>query len=309
MRIGISVTSLHAVDDPRVAAQRMIERAAAARDAGLARLFVGDHHATPAPYMQNVPILARMLAEWDADGRQRPFGALFLLPLWHPVLLAEQVGTLAALGSGPFALQCAIGAGRRQFGSMGVAQRERVGRFEASLEILRALWAGETVDRNGHWPISGGRISPRPPQPVEVIIGASAPPAIERAARLGDAWLASPATDPAGARAELERYREACARHGVTPRASIRKDVFVTERAGEAERFAREVREQGYRGFAPEALAIGTPEQVAEALAAYGEAGFEEVVVRNAASDQGACLETIQALGDIAPRVAAVEPA
>ena len=40
----------------------MIERAAAARRAGLDSLFVGDHHATPAPYYQNVPILARMLA-------------------------------------------------------------------------------------------------------------------------------------------------------------------------------------------------------------------------------------------------------
>ena len=77
--------------DVRAGARWMVERARAAADAGLDSLFVGDHHNVPVPYYQNVPILGRLLAEWD----DRPAGALFLLPLWHPVLLAEQIGTLA----------------------------------------------------------------------------------------------------------------------------------------------------------------------------------------------------------------------
>ncbi|PWU22730.1 MAG: LLM class flavin-dependent oxidoreductase, partial [Candidatus Rokuibacteriota bacterium] len=92
MRLGISLTSGYPPGDPRVAARHMIERAAAARRAGLDSLFVGDHHATPGPYYQNVPIFGRLLAEWG----NAPAGCLFLLPLWNPVLLAEQVGTLAA---------------------------------------------------------------------------------------------------------------------------------------------------------------------------------------------------------------------
>ncbi|HXL45272.1 MAG TPA: hypothetical protein VN977_01580, partial [Candidatus Binatia bacterium] len=63
MRVGISLTSGHAVKDPREGARWMIERAAAARQAGLDSLFVGDHHATAGPYYQNVPILGRLLAE------------------------------------------------------------------------------------------------------------------------------------------------------------------------------------------------------------------------------------------------------
>jgi len=58
MRIGISLTSSHTVADQREGARWMIERAAAAGRAGLDSLFVGDHHATPGPYYQNVPILA-----------------------------------------------------------------------------------------------------------------------------------------------------------------------------------------------------------------------------------------------------------
>ena len=74
----------------------MVARARAAEAAGLDSLFVGDHHVTPRPYYQNSPILGRLLAEWG----ERPCGALYLLPLWHPVLVAEQVGTLAAIARG-----------------------------------------------------------------------------------------------------------------------------------------------------------------------------------------------------------------
>src|SRR5215204_3665135 len=103
MRIGISVTSSYAVDDARVGARWMIERAQAASEAGLDSLFVGDHHVTPTPYYQNTPILARMLAHWH----KAPAGALYLLPLRHPVLLAEEIATLAAIAPNRFILQCA----------------------------------------------------------------------------------------------------------------------------------------------------------------------------------------------------------
>src|SRR5439155_1628438 len=82
-------------------ARWLCERARAARDAELDSLFVGDHHNVPVPYYQNVPMLGRLLIEWS----ERPVGALFLLPLWHPVLVAEQIGTLAAIADGRFIMQ------------------------------------------------------------------------------------------------------------------------------------------------------------------------------------------------------------
>jgi hypothetical protein len=72
--------------DPRQVARWMIERTAAAHRAGLDSLFIGDQHVSPAPYYQNTPMLGRLLAEWG----NAPAGCLFLLPLWHPVLVAEQ---------------------------------------------------------------------------------------------------------------------------------------------------------------------------------------------------------------------------
>ena len=125
MHIGVSERSGYAVSDARLGARWMVERVRAARDAGLESLFLGDHHATGGSYYQNVPMLGRLLGEWG----DRAAGALFLLPLWHPVLLAEQVGTLASMTSGRFILQCALGGGDDRFGGMGVPLRGRVARM------------------------------------------------------------------------------------------------------------------------------------------------------------------------------------
>jgi len=126
MRVGVSLRSSYPVDDVRVGARWMVERAAAAREAGLDSLFVGDHHATgPAPYYQNTPIMGRLLAEWDDS----PAGVLFLLPLWNPVLVAEHVGTLASVARGRFILQCALGGGEEQFAAMGADIKKRVSLF------------------------------------------------------------------------------------------------------------------------------------------------------------------------------------
>src|SRR5438132_9833120 len=116
MRVGISLTSSHAnAKDPRQGARWMIERTAAARRAGLHSLFVGDHHVSPTPYYQNTPMLGRLLAEWGAA----PAGCLFLLPLWHPVLVAEQIGTLASIAQGPCLRQGGLARGATRTGPMG----------------------------------------------------------------------------------------------------------------------------------------------------------------------------------------------
>ena len=205
MRIGISVATALRAPDARTGGRWLVERAAAAQEAGLDSLFVGDHHSTaPMTYYQNVPVLARMLAEWG----DRPAGALFLLPLWHPVLLAEQIGTLAALHEGPFVMQCAIGPDDNQFPAFGVNVKHRPSRFEESLDIMRRLWAGETVSSEGRWQITDARISPVPPDGVQVWIGAVARKAADRAAKLGDGWLASPGLTPEQAARHSAEYLE-----------------------------------------------------------------------------------------------------
>src|SRR5262245_10147328 len=231
MKVGVSLASRHVVDDPREGARWMIERAAPARHAALDSLSIGAHHATPEPYYQNTPMLGRLLAEWD----DKPAGCLFLLPLWHPTLLAEQVGTLAAIAKGRFIMQVGLGYGEDQFAALGTTQKSRVPAFEEALGVIRRLLAGETVTSYGRFNLAKARISPTPAEPVEVWFGASVPPAIDRAARLGDGWLASPSLSVDKAREQLELYRERCAAHGRMPRGiAIRRDVYVGESPAEA---------------------------------------------------------------------------
>jgi alkanesulfonate monooxygenase SsuD/methylene tetrahydromethanopterin reductase-like flavin-dependent oxidoreductase (luciferase family) len=296
MRIGISVSSSFRVADPRAGARWMVERARAARQAGLDSLFVGDHHVTPTPYYQNTAILGRMLAEWG----EAPAGALYLLPLWHPVLLAEQVATLASITPGRFILQCGLGGDRRQSAGMGVDQQARVPMFELALETLRALWRGEEVSLSKHWSAQRARISPLPPEPVEVWVGALAAPAIDRAARLAEGWLAAPGLTPAQAAEAAASYREACSAHGRTPTAvAIRRDVLVGATSQEARQTMAPVLERGYRGFAEEALLTGSVAEVADGVAALAEMGYTDVIVRNISPEQSVALATIERLAGV----------
>lgn len=295
LRIGISVTSSYTVADPREGAASMIARAKAAREADLDTLFVGDHHVTPFPYYQNNVILARMLAEWG----DKPFGALYLLPLWHPVTLAEQVGTLASLASGRFIMQCGLGD-ERQGAAMGIDMSKKVGMFLASLRTLRSLWTGEPANEDRYWHIKDAVISPRPVEPVEVWVGAVVDKAIERTAKVGDAWLASPGLTPVDAAIVLRRYLEYCDQQGRQPETrAIRRDIYVGESTEEAKRTAALYIEKGYRGISPDALMFGSVEEVAAQMKELGDAGFTDIIVRNMSKDPAQCLATIERLREV----------
>lgn len=297
MRVGISIASAYSVSDVRDGARQMIDRAAAAARAGLDSLFVGDHHVTPNPYYQNTPILGRILAEWD----DRDAGALFLLPLWNPVLAAEQISTLACITQGRFIMQCGLGRDDYQFNAMGADIRFRPSAFEQSLDALRRLWRGEEVSLDGRWKFDKAKISPLPPVPVEVWIGASAPAAIDRAARLGDAWLADPSMTIDEAAKALNMYRQALASHDRPEPETIpiRRDVYVAGSPAEASAALDAVRERGYRGFDPEALVIGTADEVAEHFSAFEKLGYTDIITRNLHSDPAEAVASTERLGEV----------
>ncbi len=298
MHVSTSLASTYLVDDPRAGARQMLERADAAHAAGLEGLYVGDHHAVPVPYYQNSPILGRISATWS----DRTIGALYLLPLWHPLVVAEQVGTLAALSTGRFVLQCALGGGEEQFAPMGFSLSERVRRFEAALPAIRSLLAGEVVDDpDGPWGMRQARISPVPAEPVEVWIGAAGPKGIDRAARMGDTWYGGPELTDEAAAERLARYLD----HGVEPRClPLRRDVYVGADEADVARVAGPVEASGYRGFDTAALVMGTAEQVADRFRSLGALGFTEIVVRQLAPDQRDAVASIERLAEVREAVA-----
>lgn len=302
MKVGLSLTSNHPdAADPRQGARSMIERAAAARDAGLDSLFVGDQHVSPTPYYQNTPILGRLLAEWG----DAPAGCLFLLPLWHPVLVAEQIGTLAAIAQGPFVMQCGLGWGEDRFAAMGVNIKTRPSAFEEALDVIRRLLTGEVVSSSRRFRIADARLALRPTEPVAVHIGASAPPAIDRTARLADGWIASPGLTREEARAQADFYRERCAAYGRKPGATVlRRDVYVGESSSDAQAVLRDALARGYRGFPTEALIAGSVDEVAERFRSFAEFGYTEILVRHLTNDQPKVLRSLERLAKVRAAIA-----
>lgn len=294
MRIGISLSSSLTADRPAQVAAWMVERAATAYRSGLTSLSVGDHHAENRWYMQNTPTLGRLLATWP----DRPAGCLFLLPLWHPMLVAEQVGTLAAMVDAPFIIQTGIGAGAGPFAAMGadLATRGRV--TDEAISVIQRLLAGETVtsDLLGPGPATLGL---RPAQPVEWWIGGHAPASLRRAATVGTAWYAAPGLTVPESERLIAGYRAACAEAGTAPRAIVRRDVLVLEDGDRARARAAELVDRGYRGLRLDHLIVGDPDDAAAQLRPLADVGYDDVIIRCMTGDQAEAVETIELFGTV----------
>lgn len=237
-----------------------------------------------------------MLAEWG----DAPAGCLFLMPLWNPVLLAEQVGTLASIHSGRFIIQAALGGGTAEYAGLGADMRYRPSLFEESFDIVRRLLAGETVSANHRFRFEDARVSPRPVEPVEFWSASVGDPAIDRGARMMDGWIAWTSHTYDEAAERLALYNERCTVYNRTPTAvAIRRDIFVAANEDEAE-IIRERTSEGYRGgFNPAALVIGTIPQVAASFRRYAELGFTDVIVRHIVDDQAMVLASLARLKEV----------
>jgi probable F420-dependent oxidoreductase len=107
-----------------------------------------------------------------------------------PVLLARRLATLDRLSGGR--LDAGLGQGwlPKEFAVSGVPPARRGAGFEEYLEVLRACWTPGPVEHGGpRYPVARALIGPKPAGRVPILIGAVAPAAVERAARLGDGLI------------------------------------------------------------------------------------------------------------------------
>ncbi|MCW2785375.1 MAG: 5,10-methylene tetrahydromethanopterin reductase [Marmoricola sp.] len=175
----------------RVAAMR--EQVRAAASSGISSIWMLQHYLGGMPTLQPIPTLAALAA----DSGDMTLGTnMFILPLRHPVEVAEEFATLDHLSGGRAVAGFGMGYRENEFESFGVAMSDRVGRFEESITMIRSLWSGESVSQTGEFfHVEDQRISLKPVQPggPPVWIGAGPHKAgALRAARLGDAWIIPP---------------------------------------------------------------------------------------------------------------------
>jgi alkanesulfonate monooxygenase SsuD/methylene tetrahydromethanopterin reductase-like flavin-dependent oxidoreductase (luciferase family) len=285
-------------------ARNLMEVAAAARAAGLDSLLTGDNHAGNPAYAATfspLPTVARLMSVTG----DMPVGLVLLAPFYHPLLLAEQIGTLAAFAAGPLIVTFVLGGRPQQFQAFGMEERSRVGRLEEMVPLTRALLAGERVTHRGrHYTLDGATISPLPRVPVEIWLGGTVPASAERAGRLGDAWLTGQNATEEDLRRQLDLYREAAARAGRTPRPVLRRDIYAGESDAEARAVVGAIVAEGYRGTGLDQLLVGHPDTIVEDLRRYRQMGFDYAMVRHVVGDHQLMLRSFERIGrEVMPRI------
>jgi len=248
-----------------------------------------------------IPTVARMLA---VTGSMR-VGMVLLAPFYPPLLLAEQLGTLAAFASAPLIVTLANGGRAQAFDAYGIEMNSRARRLEELAAVLRPLLAGERVTFAGKYVrLDRVQISPLPPAPVDIWIAGTVPAAAARAGTIGDGWLSGQNCSDAEVAMQLDVYRNAAAKAGRRTHAVLRRDVFVADTDAAAHAEVDKVLAEGYRGTGKADLLVGAPDTVVERLRRYRAMGFDEGMVRHITGDHALMLRSFELIGErVVPQI------
>jgi probable F420-dependent oxidoreductase len=141
---------------------------------------------------------------------------VYVAPARDLITVAKTVGTAAAISGGRVNLGVGVGWCREEFEATGQDFTDRGARLDDMIPALRALWQPGWVEYHGsHYDVPALQMAPRPPGPVPIYGGGHSAPALRRAARLCDGWIAAGAYRLEEARAHLaalHRARQAVGR-------------------------------------------------------------------------------------------------
>ncbi len=203
------------------------ELAQEAEQAGFDTATTGHHHFMPGNMADPLTFLAAVAVRTSV---LRVGTGIFQLPVHNPVRVAEQVATIDQLSAGRISLGVGLGWWETEYAVQGSVFKERGARMEEALTILRLVWENENTSFDGRfWSFPELTVYPRPvqrPHPLLWVAGV-ADAAVERAARLGDAWLCGPVQSLAKAEACLTVYRAACAEIDKEPDWVLRRYAWV----------------------------------------------------------------------------------
>jgi probable F420-dependent oxidoreductase len=110
----------------------------------------------------------------------------------NPVLLARQIGSVAALTGNRFGLGIGLGWSPEESRWCGGQFDHRGARADEAVEVIRLILGGGMVEYHGKF-YDFGRLtmSPAPTEPVPVYVGGHTEAALRRAARTGDGWTSA----------------------------------------------------------------------------------------------------------------------
>ncbi len=321
MQFGYFTLSDNAYRDNRRAPNQfvadIIDEAVYADRIGLHSAWIGEHHFSTLGVLSCPDLALTYVAARTQRIRLAP--AVTVLPLHHPIRVAEQWATLDLLSGGRVDFAAGRGYDRREYLPLGVSFDDNQSIFAEGMEVVRRLWSAEgPISHHGrHYAFDDVAITPQPVQrPIPAYVASFSQPSIELAARLGCGLIVAPfaaALSFGGLRQVADLYHATCAKHGTTPgRLMCSYFIHVADTpAEEAAARARQIRyyrecvipafpgdpataPPSYRYFIamverlqtvqPEDLTensvlLGSPARMTEVLKQVEAAGFDEVIL------------------------------
>lgn len=201
--------------------QEIYRQALHAEAIGLNSAWIGEHHfnllgVNPCPNM----LLAQLAG---ATKRIRLAPAVVLLPVHHPLHVAEEWATLDLLSGGRVDFAAGRGYDRLEYAPFGADFQNSAELFAEGLEILWRAWTepGKWSHKGRFYQFDSIEVRPKPQQaPLRPYVACFSRISMELAARNGWNIIFAPfaAAMVYGSLAQgAQAYREECAKHGTKP--------------------------------------------------------------------------------------------
>lgn len=293
------------------------EQAVLADRLGYHSAWIGEHHFDSLGVNSRPDIvLASLVPETE---RIRLAPAVQVLPLHHPVHVAETWATLDLVSGGRVDFACGRGYDRREYAPFGAPYMESAEIFEEAIDVLLKAWSspGPWSHEGKYYHIPEMTLTPTPvQQPLPFYVGCFSETSLEMAAQRGLNIIFAPfaaAMMFGGLDRAVARFKERSEHYGHRPgRAMCSYFVYIADTPAEDD-YGRQSQMDYFRncvmpafpsdpGKAPptaqyfvkivenlgrmqkqdlgaNSILIGPPERIGEQLERVEEAGIEEVIL------------------------------
>jgi alkanesulfonate monooxygenase SsuD/methylene tetrahydromethanopterin reductase-like flavin-dependent oxidoreductase (luciferase family) len=295
----------------------IFEQALYAEEVGLNSVWVGEHHFNLLGVNSSPNILLAQLA--GATKRVRLAPAVVLLPVHHPLLVAEEWATLDLLSGGRVDFAAGRGYDRMEYGPFGAPFHDSAELFAEGLDILWRAWTepGKWSHQGKYYRFENIEVRPRPAQkPLRPYVACFSKLSMELAARNDWNIIFAPfaAAMVYGSLADgVRAFHDEAARHKRPPRRAMCSYFIHIASTPEEERYGREALVRYFQDaliaafpgdpktvpptlqyfvkivellkqMRPESLTsksilVGTPEKIIADLQAVEAAGIAEVIL------------------------------